>query len=746
MASRVDSDSSLSQALSAEAVRLVDKLCDEYEQAWRKGTPSLIEFVDRGPPTSRDYLLGELIGIELHYRRNSDGRPVTSADLLELYPSLAAALEKALADQTADDETICPGIDAARINDVKLVSDVVLASDANARGLHIRCPHCCEPVELLADTPEEEISCKTCGSAFSLIDSKSDTGTAPTLQELGRFELLARLGVGGFGTVWKARDTELDRVVALKIPRRGNLQPDEVDHFFREARAAAQLRHPNIVSVYEIGREDETIFIVSDYVEGVTLADWMAGARPSTKEVARLGAVVADALQHAHDHGVIHRDLKPSNIMIDDKGQPHIMDFGLAKRQAGEVTMTVEGQILGTAAYMSPEQAAGESHWTDSRTDIYALGVVLFQLATGELPFRGSHEMHLYRKQIEDAPELTKLNPHISQDFSTICLQCLERDPNRRYTKAGDVAAELRRYVRGEPILARPISRLARLWRWAKRKPALAAVSVLTMFIAVVGPIVAVTIAMQSSELQKQSAEQIKTIAQEQDARRELTKENLQLAQRLETLRGAVPGVESFAQGWQRQLIKHIISTHYAGRDSLLDSKKSSTSEQAKLHSAIGFMYAEVGRNALAIEHLQRAKRALSQLLQLHPDDPALLAGLAECSEAIAKVAKDETVASQAADEHLELRKQIAKGSSKNVPSLVDLLAAEWRATDLGNGSTELDKQVVAQLQIQKLLETQQKLIANWPQSPAEVYEAACRLTLRRPALLKANAADQENP
>ena len=514
---------------------------------------------------------------------------------------------------------------------------------------------------------------------------------------------------------------------------------------FAKPARRAQLRHQNIVSVYEIGREDETIFIVSDYVEGVTLADWMAGARPNAKEVARLGVIVSEALQHAHDHGVIHRDLKPSNIMIDDFGQPHIMDFGLAKRQTGEVTMTVEGQILGTAAYMSPEQAAGESHWTDSRADIYALGVVLFQLATGELPFRGSHEMHLYRKQIEDAPELTKLNPHIAQDFSTICVKCLERDPKRRYPKAGDVAAELRRYLRGEPILARPISQLSRLWRWAQRKPALAAASLLTLFIAIVGPIVTVTIAMQSSELQKKSTDQIKTIAQERAESRALAEQKRQLAERLTALRDAAPGVESRAQGWQRQLIKQIVSTHYATQGSLSNVAERTTGEQAQYYSAVGFMYAELGRQAQAIDQLQRAKAALTQLLTRHRDDTALLVGLAQCNEAIADVAEDKRVADEAADERLELSKQLVKATNQNVTSLVDLLAAEWQATDFGDGSRELDKQVVAQLQQQNLLATQQKLIANWPQSPAAIYEAACRLTLRRPSLLGAGAVDKEN-
>ena len=179
---------------------------------------------------------------------------------------------------------------------------------------------------------------------------------------MGRFELIERLGVGGFGSVWKARDKELDRTVAIKIPRQGGMTAEEQEKFFREARAAAQLRHPSIVSVHEVGRDGDSVYIVSDFVRGVTLGDWLTGQQLTSREAAELCAKIADALHHAHEQGVVHRDLKPANIMMDDDGEPHLMDFGLARREAGEVTMTIDGQVLGTPAYMSPEQAEGEAH------------------------------------------------------------------------------------------------------------------------------------------------------------------------------------------------------------------------------------------------------------------------------------------------------------------------------------------------------------------------------------------------
>ena len=250
---------------------------------------------------------------------------------------------------------------------------------------------------------------------------------ATPLKRVGRFDLISRLGVGGFGTVWKARDTDLDRIVALKIPRKGQLTEIETAQFFREARSAAQLQHPHIVPVHEVGREGDTIFIVSDLIRGVSLTDWLTGQRPAFRESAELCVEIADALHHAHEHGVIHRDLKPSNILIDQEGASHLMDFGLAKREVGEITVTVEGHILGTPAYMSPEQAGGQAHWTDRRTDIYSLGVILFELMTGEQPFRGNAQMQVHQRLTEDAPDPRKLNRFIPRDLSTICLKCLER-------------------------------------------------------------------------------------------------------------------------------------------------------------------------------------------------------------------------------------------------------------------------------------------------------------------------------
>ena len=294
----------------------------------------------------------------------------------------------------------------------------------------------------------------------------------------GEYELVSEIAHGGMGVVYKARQSSLNRLVALKMILTGQLASEaEVRRFHTEAEAAAQLDHPNIVAIYEVGAHEGQHYFSMQYIEGRSLAQ-LAGEGPwgagSGKEAARLVARVARAVQYAHERGILHRDLKPANILMDAEGEPHVSDFGLARRIGADSSLTMEGAVLGTPSFMAPEQAAGKTKALGAAADIYSLGAILYFLLTGRPPFAAASPLDTLVQVVEGEVIVPRvINSRVARDLERICLRCLEKAPERRYPMASHLAEDLERFVRDEPVQARPPGLRPFLVHWMRRQPAL---------------------------------------------------------------------------------------------------------------------------------------------------------------------------------------------------------------------------------------------------------------------------------
>jgi WD40 repeat protein len=306
--------------------------------------------------------------------------------------------------------------------------------------------------------------------------------TPPAAVAVPGYQILGELGRGGMGVVYRARQIALKRVVALKmVLAGGHASVGELDRFRREAEAVARLQHPNIVQIYEVGEHDDLPYFSLEYCAGGSLAAKLHGTPLPAKPAAELVATLARAMHAAHQAGVVHRDLKPANVLLTDDGMPKVTDFGLAKTlDATGVTRT--GAVMGTPSYMAPEQAAGEIHSIGPAADVYALGAILYELLTGRPPFKAATAIDTVMQVVADEPvSVRRLQPKTPRDLETVALRCLAKEPGKRYATAAALADDLDRFVRGEPIVARPVGRVQRTAKWARRRPALAALAVVSV-------------------------------------------------------------------------------------------------------------------------------------------------------------------------------------------------------------------------------------------------------------------------
>ena len=324
-------------------------------------------------------------------------------------------------------------------------------------------------------------ACAACMLEASLFLGDESLPPEGDRHRVGDYELEEEIAHGAMGVVWRGRQVSLGRTVAVKLLLHGRYAaPGTVERFRREAQSAAALRHPHIVAVHEVGEEDGQHYIAMEHVAGSTLAQLLRGGPFPPRRAAEIARATAEAVAHAHERGVIHRDIKPSNLLLDPEGSPRLTDFGLAKPMDGSSDLTLSGQILGTPAYLPPEAAAGEE--AGAAGDVYAIGAVLYEMLTGRPPFLAvslPETLRLIRDAEPVAPRL--LNRNVPRDLETIALKCLAKLPAQRLASADELAAELRRFLAGEPIRTRPVGPAERLVKWARRRRQLAALLLVTL-------------------------------------------------------------------------------------------------------------------------------------------------------------------------------------------------------------------------------------------------------------------------
>jgi WD40 repeat protein/tRNA A-37 threonylcarbamoyl transferase component Bud32 len=327
------------------------------------------------------------------------------------------------------------------------------------------------------------------------VDRPVDPGTR--IRYFGDYEVHTELGSGAMGVVYKARQISLNRFVALKMIRAGALAGvAELERFWNEAAATARLDHPHIVPIYEVGEHDGNRYFSMKLIDGPCLSRTLPSYIAAPHAAAKLMVTIAEAVHHAHQRGVLHRDLKPSNILLDEQGRPHVSDLGLAKQVDGDGSLTASGAILGTPAYMAPEQAAGSKGLVTTLSDVYGLGAIPYALLAGQPPFSGESILDTL-DQVRQLPPVppSRLNPKVPRDLEIICLKCLDKAPERRYPSAQALAAKLRRFVDGEPILARPVGALEKGWLWCRRRPVIAGLTAALVF-AVVGGLIGTSLGL----------------------------------------------------------------------------------------------------------------------------------------------------------------------------------------------------------------------------------------------------------
>jgi eukaryotic-like serine/threonine-protein kinase len=679
------------------------------------------------------------------------------------------------------DETVPPDVPVAAVDRGRGLNETIAPDGAETGNIELRAttlrdtarrapdetvaPTVLTGPQVTVDLPAGLAGPAGLNATIDSIPSLSATGRSAAAAQRPQVEgytILSELGRGGMGVVYKARQKKLNRIVALKMVLAGaHAGPDQLARFYAEAQAVAHLQQPHIVQIYEVGEHAGLPYFSLEYVDGGSLSERIDGKPQPVEESGRIVELLARAIGYAHEQGIVHRDLKPANVLLSKAGEPKVTDFGLAKRLESDSSQTKSGTLMGTPNYMAPEQARGLVREVGPLADVYALGIILYEMLTGRTPFLGSSILDTLQQVRNHEPvPPSRLQPKVPRDLETICLKCLQKEPVKRYDSAVDLAEDLRRFLAGEPIVARPVSVPERLWRWCRRNKKVAALSaavlLLLVSLAIGSTVSAVVVSRQAVVVrqQKDLAEKNEALAkvardeaqasekQAHEARQEAEaneqravaaqKQADQNAVRAERQRElAIGALDTLVTKVQTQLgdtartfrlKRDLLETAFEGLNKVAAgsdlASEHADATKAEAHLRMGRIFVELGHADSGRTEFNAALDVYRKLVSAEPENPQLKYNF---SRALSRAAGNSLLLGDYAS------------AEKQAREALDLRLAEFAVRPTAGMARNL---VAAHLQMGDVLRDQQRT----EQADAEYQRA---LSLQRQLVMKANAKDR---
>jgi serine/threonine-protein kinase len=655
----------------------IDEVCNHFDAAWRGGQrPRIEDFLQGIPDLERHRVLQELIALEVEHRHRAGEAP-RPEEYQARFPSL------------------------------------------DLTGLTV----------LQEPLPGGDPFATVVGEKTSPPDL-----ALPPLRVVGDYELLEEIARGGMGVVFLARQRSLNRVVALKMILAGKLaSAAEVQRFRAEAENAASLDHPHIVPIHEVGEHDGLPYFSMKLIEGGHLGQRLEQFRGDPQSAARLVEAAAHAVHHAHQRGILHRDLKPTNILLDAEGRPHLTDFGLAKRLECAAGQTPSGAIVGTPSYMAPEQARGEGKQLTTATDVWALGAILYELLTGRPPFKAATDLDTILQVVSKEPvAVRRLRPKVPRDLETVCHKCMEKDPKKRYGGAAELAEDLRRFLGGEPVAARPLEMTGRIIRWCGRKPVVAGLLAALVLVFLTG---LAGVLWQWQFARRNAAEAAQNAAAFQRERDTALRQQERAENHLRILRTRLDRLNNLGNAIRQRpgqytTGKAVLEEALAFYEELLPEEGSDLQlrrQAAQMYGQVGDIRYSLGQSGKAVEALRQQADLLSSLLAEVPTNKESRRQLAASHLLRGNVLRDlgkVPEAREAYDQAAALYEQLHRESSGG-DSGVEL------ANTLLNTSTLLSPSQQAQeleRLFRRMLELATAAVAADPDHPRYQFELALDL------------------